>query len=189
LIFQTSWQEQDSDTEDEETTDIHDNKDQEDNWTVSGDSVYLPPFDPALFPSFPYPPPPPILRSVYPPTSYFRAIAPRLANATRSNKIYYIFTLKKIGNCYTPSQAPYVQRCIRSKHVAYVAHTHTHTHTHTHSFTHTHTHTHTHTQHACYFPRCLHPKTCHKTCQLEFRAKANPRDEPLHKGVQRPCVQ
>ena len=57
LIFQNSWQEQDSDTEDEETTGIHDNKDQEDNWTVSGDSVYLPPFDPSLFPSFPYPPP------------------------------------------------------------------------------------------------------------------------------------
>ena len=144
-----------------------------------------------------YSPPPFPSASVYP-SSFFRATTPRLANPTRSNKVYYMFTLKKKGSCYTRSHLilrhrrptstlhTFQARCLRRIHTLSLPLSPSLSLSL--SQCHAHTHTHTHTQHDSYFPRCLHPKTCHKTCELEFRAKAHPGHEPLHKEVQRPCV-
>ena len=100
-----------------------------------------------------YSPPPFPSASVYP-SSFFRATTPRLANPTRSNKVYYMFTLKKKGSCYTRSHVilrhrrptstlhTFQARCLRRIHTLSpslslslslshsVTHTHTHTHTH-----------------------------------------------------------
>ena len=103
-----------------------------------------------------YSPPPFPSASVYP-SSFFRATTPRLANPTRSNKVYYMFTLKKKGSCYTRSHVilrhrrptstlhTFQARCLRRIHTLSLplspslslslsqCHAHTHTHTHTHN--------------------------------------------------------
>ena len=103
-----------------------------------------------------YSPPPFPSASVYP-SSFFRATTPRLANPTRSNKVYYMFTLKKKGSCYTRSHLilrhrrptstlhTFQARCLRRIHTLSLplspslslslsqCHAHTHTHTHTHN--------------------------------------------------------